>query len=280
MIAVRFGFGGNWRHFIERNFSEERVETSRTHILDFLGRDTLKGLTFLDVGCGSGLHSLAAHRAGAARIVSIDLDPQSVEITKVVRDRYGASAEWQVLEGSVLDAGFLSGLAPADVVYAWGVLHHTGDQWAAFRNVAGLMAADGCLYIALYTSGITDPGDGFWLDVKQRYNRAGWLRRRVFEVWYIWRFPMRGQLRNLPDYLELNRTYNKNRGMSLYTDIRDWLGGWPMEFSSIEEVKSFAERELDLQLLNMETGQANSEYLFSRVGQGSAWAPSSGQPSS
>lgn len=280
MIAEHFGFGRNWRHFIERYFSEERVETSRTHILDFLGRDNLKGLTFLDIGCGSGLHSLAAHRAGAARIVSTDFDPQSVEITKVVRDRYGPSADWEVLEGSVLDAGLLSRLAPADVVYAWGVLHHTGDQWTAFRNVAGLMAADGHLYIALYASGATDPGDDFWLDIKQRYNRAGWLHRRLFELWYIWRFPMRGQLRKLPDYVELNRSYSKNRGMSLYTDIQDWLGGWPMEFSTMEEVTAFAERELELRLVNLATGEANREYLFARAGQSSELAPSNEQPGS
>jgi hypothetical protein len=52
--------------------------------------------------------------------------------------------------------------------------------------------------------------------------------------------------------------------MSFYTDIKDWLGGWPMEFSSIADVKKFADQELGLELRNIKAGEANTEYLFGR----------------
>ena len=61
----RFAFGSNWHRFIERDFSEARAQAAQLHLLDFLKMTSLQGRRFLDVGCGSGLHSLAALRAGA-----------------------------------------------------------------------------------------------------------------------------------------------------------------------------------------------------------------------
>src|SRR5262245_28023542 len=87
--SVRFGFGKNWEDYIEKHFSDERVEISRKHMLSFLGLDDLKGMYFLDIGCGSGLHSLAAFRSGAQRILSFDFDPDSVLTTKKLRDIAG-----------------------------------------------------------------------------------------------------------------------------------------------------------------------------------------------
>ena len=55
-----FEFGKNWERFIESHYSSEGLETSRQHLLKFLGLDSLEGKYFLDVGCGSGLHCLGA----------------------------------------------------------------------------------------------------------------------------------------------------------------------------------------------------------------------------
>ncbi|KKL71629.1 hypothetical protein LCGC14_2093020, partial [marine sediment metagenome] len=63
-VRTRFEFGKNWHDYAKRNFSQDKVEISKRHILEFMCRETLRGLTFLDIGCGSGLHSLAALQAG------------------------------------------------------------------------------------------------------------------------------------------------------------------------------------------------------------------------
>ena len=83
---ITFSFGENWDQFAARYFSDERVRIAQEHLLEFLGVPNLQEKYFLDVGCGSGLHSLAALRAGAGRIVSFDVDPASVRTTRRIRE--------------------------------------------------------------------------------------------------------------------------------------------------------------------------------------------------
>lgn len=265
MAADRFAFGKNWKRYVEKHFDQERVDISKAHLLSFLGAADLKGKSFLDIGCGSGLHSLAAFQSGATRVIGFDYDQDSVDTTKMLRGIAGNPENWSVTQGSVLDRAFMETLPEADIVYSWGVLHHTGDQWNAIRNAASKVAPGGIFYIALYTSDVfVDPTPQFWLDIKQRYVRSGWAGKRGLELWYIWRFmlnrnPFRifGLLRSLPKY-------RFSRGMSFYTDVMDWLGGWPMEFSSIAEVKTFATDELNMEIVKVKGGEANTEYLFRR----------------
>ena len=260
---MRYEFGKNWEDFVKSSLNEERLKVSREHILRFLGMNDLEGLTFLDIGCGSGLSSLAALTAGARKVVAFDYDVDSVETARMLLERSGVDpARWTVMQGSVLDEPFMERLEKPDVVYSWGVLHHTGEQWRALRNAASRLKPGGLLYVALYTSdAYIDPPPEFWLDVKQRYNRAGPRERRKMELWYVWRFSLGGNPLRLPLLVKRIIDYRKNRGMSFWHDVRDWLGGWPMEFSSIAEVKTFG-KELGLTLENMTAGQANTEYLF------------------
>lgn len=262
--ARRFAFGRNWRNFVEKSFSPEKVEIARRHLLDFLGRDDLAGLSFLDIGCGSGLHSFAAWRAGAARVVSFDYDPDSVETTRLLHAIAGAPASWSIAgRGSILDPDFVAGLGSFDIVYSWGVLHHTGDQWTALRNAASRLGPGSLLYVALYTADVfIDPPPAVWLEVKKRYVDGGWLTKRWLELWYLWRFNLGGNPLRLPRLVKQSIEYSRNRGMNLYTDVKDWLGGWPMEFSSIAEVKRFAAEELGLERVKIASGEANTEYLF------------------
>ena len=82
----------------------------------------------------------------------------------------------------------MKGLDLADIVYSWGVLHHTGEMWRAIENAALPIAPNGVFYIALYSSdGYLDPPPAYWLDVKKRYNRANPLIKRWMEWQYAWR---------------------------------------------------------------------------------------------
>ena len=62
MAELRYGFGKNWDEFIRRRLSDEIVHESVEHMKSFMKIDSLAGKTFLDIGCGSGIHSLAAKR--------------------------------------------------------------------------------------------------------------------------------------------------------------------------------------------------------------------------
>src|SRR5687767_134821 len=96
---TRFGFGKNWAEFVDKKFSDKIVDDSRAHLSAFIRSDTLAGKLFLDVGCGSGIHSLAAIRMGASRVVSFDFDPESVATTEKIRQLAGAPGHWTVMHG-------------------------------------------------------------------------------------------------------------------------------------------------------------------------------------
>jgi len=223
-------------------------------------RDDLKGLNFLDIGCGSGIHSAAACLAGANSIRSFDFDRNSVAATEMVRDRIGRPTEWRITLGDVLDDEFVNSLGKWNLVYSWGVLHHTGDVWRAIDNASRTVADGGVLYIALYSADrISD--QELWMRVKRQYNEASsWGRRRIF-WWYVWNYMLQRRLRALPAFIRKLLHYRRGRGMSLFVDIRDWLGGWPMEFTHDADVIAFL-RERGFTLQNITAVEANTEFLF------------------
>lgn len=256
----RYEFGKNWTRFVKKAVNAERVEIAKKHLLAFIKRDDLKGLDFLDIGCGSGIHSLAAYQAGAGRIHSFDYDADSVNAASLIRRGSSGPASWTIEQGDILDDGYVASLGRWNFVYSWGVLHHTGDVWRAVENASKTVADDGLLYIALYSEDVqTDPQ--FWLELKQKYNRASPIGRLKLEWWYIWTYLMGRNLRYFPDLLRHIVRYRLSRGMSQFADIRDWLGGWPMQFTRDADVIKFLE-ERGFSLTNIKTGEACSEFLF------------------
>lgn len=269
---LRFGFGRNWSQYIDEHFSQERVATAQQHLLRVLGLDSLEGMSILDIGSGSGLHSLGAHLAGASRIVSFDYDPASVETTKVLRERAGAPEEWKVIQGSVLDEDFVKSLGKFDIVYSWGVLHHTGDVWKAIRNSSLALNDSAIFYIALYSSDIyVDPPASYWLEIKKRYNKTGRFGKRLMEWRYALRHNIIPDLKHRKNPLDYIRGYSQSRGMDYWTDVRDWLGGWPMEFCGNEETKTFCNDELGLECLNLVAGEGNTEFIFRKNDASNYW---------
>lgn len=133
---ARFGFGKNWKKFVQHYATEERLAEAQNTLLDVLLLPNLEGRTFLDIGSGSGIHSYAAWRAGAKKVISFDYDTDSVEATKKLWELAGSPANWSIMRGDVLDTEFMRHFKDIDIVYSWGVLHHTGNMWKAIENAA------------------------------------------------------------------------------------------------------------------------------------------------
>jgi len=263
---MRFEFGRNWHGFVKKNFTQERCDTAKQRILKFIDRADTKGLDFLDIGCGSGLHSLAAWQAGANKIHSFDYDANSVAATTLLWEKAGKPSNWKIERGDALNKDYVASLGKWGFVYSWGVLHHTGQMWQAIENAQSTVAPGGQFYIALYSSDADfQPSKEFWLEVKQKYNRSSALGKERMVYWYIWRFMMQKDWKRAKEVIDRAITYKTQRGMDLLADIRDWLGGWPMEYAGDQETVDFL-KKFGFSMTNADTGQACSEFLFVRDG--------------
>jgi len=237
-VSNHFGFGKNWKRFLAL-ISEERIVSAERSLTSMLGMDDLEGRSFLDVGSGSGLFSLAAKRLGA-RVHSFDRDQQSVACTaELKRCYYPDNDKWTIGEGSILDKEYLVSLGTFDIVYSWGVLHHTGSMWQALTNVLSLVSPTGHLFIAIYN----DQGRASrtWALIKRTYNQLP----RVLRFIILWPVFARLWGPTMVRDLLVGRPlwgwhhYGNPRGMSPWRDVVDWVGGYPFEVATPEAIFEF-----------------------------------------
>ena len=261
----RFPFGENWKQFL-CGMNEARIQESIRALQTMLGVDSLEGKTFLDIGSGSGLSSLAAHRLGA-NVTSFDYDPSSVGCTLELRQRYADGTDrWNVMHGSALSPEFLESLGTFDVVYSWGVLHHTGRMWNAIDNAATLVRRGGVFFIAIYN----DQGvwSRRWTGIKKLYCsglHGKLFVSSVFVPWWTFRSALSDVVRGRAPWYSI-ANYDKNRGMSAWHDWHDWLGGYPFEAAKPEAIiLPILQRGFTLSNLNTQYGSVGCvEYVFRR----------------
>ena len=252
---TRFAFGQNWRSFVSVVDDERVAEAQKP-----LAALDLAGKSFLDVGCGSGLSSLAARNLGA-RVVAFDYDSESVAAAKLLRERFRpGDQDWQIGRGDVLDPDYLKTLGKFDVVYAWGVLHHTGEMWRALENCLLPLGQGALLYLALYN----DQGwqSRAWRLVKRAYHLNPVARAAVLGI-FVPYFASPVIARSICRRENAFRAYRKRRGMSIVHDWVDWLGGYPYEVASTKAVIAFFDAR-GLELIRSTTTLGNNEYLFVR----------------
>ena len=261
----RFSFGDNWTRFLSV-LNDDRIEEAKSSLRRMLNVESLAGKTFLDVGSGSGLFSLAARLLGA-KVHSFDFDPQSMACTAELKRRYFPGDDaWVVESGSVLDRDYLSRLGQFDVVYSWGVLHHTGRMWEALENVVPLVKGGGQLFIAIYNK--QQFFSSYWAFVKRTYNRSSPVTRGILGYGYFLFFAtglflvdvLRGR-NPRARYLSTGK-----RGMSLRYDVVDWIGGWPFEAAAPDEICRFS-RKYNLVLTELVTCGGKhgcNEFVFER----------------
>ncbi len=212
----------------------------------------------------AALFSLAARRMGAD-VVSFDYDPQSVACTAVRRRFFPNDDHWHVKNGSILDRRYVTALGTFDVVYAWGVLHHTGAMREALSNVADLVHSGGLLFTAIYND--QDTRSIHWRRVKRLYCSSVTGRLVVCAIFvpYLALLGLRSDIRAGRNPLMAYRGSAGNaRGMSRVYDWFDWLGGYPFEVARPEEIFDFFRRRgFSLQRLTTQGGgEGCNQFVF------------------
>ncbi len=264
-LQSHFSFGENWARYAQK-IDERRIEEAEKSLLRLVGREVIQGQTFLDIGCGSGLFSLAAARLGCRRLLAVDIDPKCVEITRALLSFHAPATNWECRCVSVFDLDAAT-LGTFDVVYSWGVLHHTGAMYKAIAAAAEMVSPGGLLALGLYGK---TPFCRLWRLEKRLYSRApGWVQAMIRGA-YLTAFRMRLALKGV-SFQEHLENYYQRRGMDVYHDMHDWLGGYPYESISPFEAGKYL-RSLGLRPVRAFTepcigvfGAGCDEYCYARL---------------
>ena len=225
-----FDFGANWEEFSKRRIDRQRLEMACESLQFLLEKKSLAGKSFLDVGCGSGLFSIAAHQLGARKVVGIDVNPRCIETSQANRDLLAPGSTIEFHVASALEPEQLKRFGKFDFVYAWGSLHHTGAMWNAVHNVSGCVAPEGILVMAIYNKHVTSP---VWKSIKWIYNQVpglvqGFMILMFAGIIYVAKLLVTG-----------TNPLIKERGMDFWFDVIDWVGGYPYQYATYREVESF-----------------------------------------
>jgi 2-polyprenyl-6-hydroxyphenyl methylase/3-demethylubiquinone-9 3-methyltransferase len=230
-LDSHFAFGENWASY-SKLIGEPQIEHAKEGLLKLLPAGDFKGRSFLDIGCGSGLHALAAARLGVARVVGVDIDPNSVATARKILAERDPGLPWQIENISVFDLS-PDHFGTFDIVYSWGVLHHTGDMWQAVSKAAVLVAPGGLLALAFYRETYLDP---FWKLEKRLYASAPPYVQNAIKSAYTFAFRLARAMTRQGSFSDYIANYISRRGMDFEHDVHDWLGGYPYESALAPDV--------------------------------------------
>ena len=230
---MRFEFGKNWKSFACNALTPERIQRARNEFFALLSPEELAGRRFLDIGFGQGLGLCFASEAGA-QTLGLDIDANNQEALATTATLLTLSETPKTIIGSILDEALVQSLRDDggfDIVHSWGVLHHTGSMYQALEHASNLVKDGGLFAVAIYQTHWTSP---IWKAIKWTYTAGPeWLQRLLIAVLYPVIF--------IAKWLVTKEDpRKKERGMDFYHDVVDWVGGYPYEYATVDELRAFA----------------------------------------
>ncbi len=117
------------------------------HIPAFAQFERWRGKKVLEVGCGIGTDAVNFARAGAL-YTGVELSQTSLELTKKRFEVFGLKGEFVSCNAEQLSQFFSPNTF--DLVYAFGVIHHTPNQRAAIEQIRKVIKKDGEFKCMLY----------------------------------------------------------------------------------------------------------------------------------
>jgi len=255
---ISFDFGENWKDYSKNALGEKQLSEAKKSLELLIGKDKIHNKKIFDLGCGSGIFSIALHQLKAKEVIGIDISKESIQTSLENKERFAPESNIKFLHESIFDED-IKKLGKFDLVYSWGVLHHTGDMWKAIQISSKLIKKNGLLILALYNKHWTSP---IWRLIKRFYNLSPKLiQKLMITVFYC--------VIALAKFLATGKDpFKKERGMSFYYDIVDWLGGYPYEYASKEEVIEFS-KKIGLKLIKYIKTQGFTgcnEFIFIKNG--------------
>ncbi len=242
-VDQHFAFGKNWFSFLE-TVDETSIAKAKEGLTELIPPTALDKATFLDIGCGSGLSTLAAIESGVNNVLAIDIDPDSIHATKKLLHKMGLEQNVDVQLKSIFDLR-TDDVGAFDIVYSWGVLHHSGDMWTAIRIASSMVADNGLFVLAIYTRTHCCTA---WKYIKRFYSKSPQfiqkLCRGIYKLLFYSKLLCTGK-----SPLQYIRNYSQ-RGMNFHIDVHDWIGGYPYESATPEEILSFM-NQLDFKPINI-----------------------------
>ena len=260
----RFSFGANWTSF---NFisGPQQLEYSKLHLENLIGTKSIANVKIIDIGSGSGLHAQSFLELGAKFVKCIDIDRESVQTTIDRLNAYSADT-WSVEIADILDIEVVE-REKYDVVFSWGVLHHTGNLFLALQNASNFCKPGGLLVLAIYRKTWLC---NFWKLEKRLYNNCPLFFRRIIDLAFASLILIAKWILGTSPRTHIQE-YSKRRGMDFMTDIRDWLGGFPYESANPKQIENIlADKGFFLLHSNIRKrqigffGSGCNEYVFQR----------------
>jgi SAM-dependent methyltransferase len=239
----QFNFGENWKSFSESALTPAGIDEAKRDFADLVQGIDLREHSFVDIGFGQGLSLLIATLMGA-ETVGCDINPLCAEVLQTNQRRFFpelADRPVPLVVGSILDDEIVARLratAPDqaaqsyDVVHSWGVLHSTGDMDRAVRLAASLVKPGGYFIIAIYARHWSS---GPWTSIKRLYNSSS---RAIQSALVAILTPVIVVAKWLVTWAN---PFKQTRGMNFHYDVVDWVGGYPYEYATVDEMKKFVE---------------------------------------
>lgn len=227
-----FNFGKNWKHYSKNALNQNKLNATIRSI-DKLTDNKIQNSRFLDIGCGSGIFSVAASKAGAKEVVGFDISQESIEASRYNKKRFYPQGNMTFHKKSILNTD-INNFGKFDIVYSWGVLHHTGHMWKAINNSLKLVKANGLFIIAIYNRHWSCP---LWKIIKKLYNISPKIIQKIMIGFFYWIIAITKFI------VTCKNPFTKRRGMNFYHDVIDWVGGYPYEYASKRQIKKYVQNK-------------------------------------